>query len=233
MYFVIAYFKKEFLAMIRVFPRVFLTFAALCVFAMSANATTMPDAVVNPPLTKAGAADQSIVLAGGCFWGLEGVFQHMKGVKDVVSGYSGGEASTAKYGEVSTGTTGHAEAVQITYDPSQVTLGEILKVYFFEAHNPTELNKQGPDHGTQYRSNIFYVAPEQKDVAEAYIKQLDRAKVFDGKIVTRVDPLTAFYPAEDYHQDFMKKNPLHPYIVFNDAPKVASFRKDLPALYRD
>lgn len=219
--------------MTRSFQMAFLALAALCVFATSASAITMPDAAVNPPLAKAGATEQSIVLAGGCFWGVEGVFQHLKGVKNVVSGYTGGEAATAKYGEVSSGTTGHAESVQVTYDPSQITLGEILKVYFFEAHNPAQLNMQGPDHGTQYRSNIFYSTPEQKDVAEAYIKQLDDAKVFDGKIVTRVDPLKAFYPAEDYHQDFMKKNPLHPYIVFNDAPKVAAFKKDLPALYKD
>jgi len=219
--------------MIRSFQKVFLAVAALCVLATSAGAVTMPDAAVNPPLAKAGATAQSIVLAGGCFWGVEGVFQHLKGVKNVISGYAGGEAATAKYGEVSTGTTGHAEAVQITYDPAQITLGEILKVYFFEAHNPTQLNMQGPDHGTQYRSNIFYSTPEQKDVAEAYIKQLDTAKAFDGKIVTRVDPLKAFYAAEDHHQDFMKKNPMHPYIVIHDAPKVASFKKDLPALYRD
>jgi len=219
--------------MIRSFQKVILAFAALCVLSTSAGAATMPDAAVNPPLAKAGTAEQSIVLAGGCFWGVEGVFQHLKGVKNVISGYAGGEAATAKYGEVSTGTTGHAEAVQVTYDPSQVTLGEILKVYFFEAHNPTQLNMQGPDHGTQYRSNIFYSTPEQKEVAEAYIKQLDSAKVFDSKIVTRVDPLTAFYPAEDYHQDFMKKNPMHPYILFHDVPKVASFKKDLPALYKE
>ncbi|MDB5492625.1 MAG: methionine sulfoxide reductase [Micavibrio sp.] len=219
--------------MIRSFQRAFLAFATLCVLSASAGATTMPDAAVNPPLAKAGASEQSIVLAGGCFWGVEGVFQHLKGVKNVISGYAGGEAGTAKYGEVSTGTTGHAEAVKVIYDPSQVTLGEILKVYFFEAHNPTELNQQGPDHGTQYRSNIFYSTPEQKDVAEAYIRQLDSAKVFDTKIVTRLDPLKAFYPAEDYHQDFMKKNPMHPYILFHDVKKVASFKKDLPALYQE
>lgn len=219
--------------MIRWFQKVFLTFVTLCLFVVSASAAPIPDAAVSPPLAKSGAADQSIVLAGGCFWGVEGVFEHMEGVKNVVSGYAGGEASTAKYGVVSTGTTGHAESVQITYDPSQVTLGEILKVYFFEAHNPTQLNMQGPDHGMQYRSNIFYSTPEQKDVSEAYIKQLDASKVFGGKIVTRVDPLKAFYTAEDYHQDFMKKNPMHPYILFHDAPKVAAFKKDLPALYHD
>lgn len=210
-----------------------MTLGALCLFASSAFATIIPDPVVSPALAKVGTTDQTIVLAGGCFWGIEGVFEHMKGVKTAVSGYAGGEASTAHYNDVSTGTTGHAESVQITYDPSQVTLGQILKVYFAVAHNPTQLNYQGPDHGSQYRSDIFYSTPEQKDVAEAYIKQLDETKIFGGKIVTRIDELKGFYPAEDYHQGFMKKNPAYPYIVFNDAPKVAAFKKELPALYKE
>lgn len=215
------------------FLKAFLPFLALCLLVPPAAGAAMPNAVLDASLAKAGAADQNIVLSGGCFWGVQAVFQHMKGIKSAVAGYSGGEAATAHYGEVSSGTTGHAESVSITYDPSQVTFGQILKVFFFAAHNPTNLNFQGPDHGAQYRSEIFYTTQEQKNIAEAYIKQIDSAKLFPGPIVTRVDPLKGFYPAEEYHQDFMKKNPLHPYILINDAPKIAALKKDLSELYKD
>ena len=213
--------------------KAFLALATLCLFSTSVRADHMPNATLGASLSKADAAEQSIVLAGGCFWGVEAVFEHLRGVTNVVSGYAGGEEKTAHYGEVSSGTTGHAEAVKITFDPAKVSLGQILKVYFFIAHNPTQLNYQGPDHGTQYRSDLFYTTAEQKDVAGAYIKQLDAAKVFPAPIVTRIDELKAFYAAEDYHQDFMKKNPLHPYILFHDAPKVTALKKEMPTLYRD
>lgn len=174
---------------------------------------------------------QTIVLAGGCFWGVQAVFQHTKGVKQAISGYAGGDASTANYEIIGSGTTGHAESVQVTYDPSVVTLGKILKVYFAIAHNPTELNFQGPDHGTQYRSAIFYENPEQKKLAEAYIEQLNSAKIFSGQIVTTLEPLKAFYPAEDYHQDYAKLHPENLYIARYDLPKVANLKKVFPELY--
>jgi peptide-methionine (S)-S-oxide reductase len=170
------------------------------------------------------------VLAGGCFWGIEGVFERLKGVKDVVAGYSGGEKEAAQYELVSTGTTGHAESVRIEYDPAAVTFGTLLKVFFSVAHDPTQLNYQGPDHGTQYRSVVFYGTPEQKRVAEEYIRTLDSAKVFPAKIVTQVVPLKAFYPAEAYHQHFMDNNPDYPYIVFWDKPKVEHLNRAYPEL---
>ncbi len=176
-------------------------------------------------------AEQTVVLAGGCFWGVQAVFQHLKGVKTATSGYAGGAADTAKYNIVSGGDTGHAESVQVTYDASQITLGKILQVYFSVAHNPTELNYQGPDHGTQYRSAIFYANPEQKDIAEKYITQLNAAKAFDEPVVTSLEPLTKFYPAEAYHQDYAKLNPLNPYIMINDAPKVRALAAEYPDLY--
>src|SRR6185437_8600294 len=163
---------------------------------------------------------ETAVLAGGCFWGVQGVFEHVRGVKQVASGYSGGAAGTAQYETVSRGDTGHAESVQITYDPTQVTYGRLLQIFFSVAHDPTELNYQGPDHGTQYRSAIWYTTPEQKRVAEAYVDQLARAKVYSRPIVTQVAPLRAFYPAEAYHQDYAIHNPNAPYIVINDLPKV-------------
>jgi peptide-methionine (S)-S-oxide reductase len=184
-----------------------------------------------PPETLAapgGAA--TAVLAGGCFWGVEGVFERIKGVVDVVSGYSGGSANTARYEIVGTGTTGHAESVRILYDPSQVTFGTLLKVFFSVAHNPTELNYQGPDHGTQYRSAIFYGSEDQKRVAEAYIRSLEKARVYRKPIVTQVVPLAGFYPAEDYHQNFMDRNPDYPYIVYWDRPKVEQLKRDYPQL---
>ena len=173
---------------------------------------------------------QTAVLAGGCFWGMEGVFERLKGVVDVVSGYSGGQKDTAHYEMVGTGQTGHAESIQVRYDPQQVSYGTLLQVFFLVAHDPTQLNYQGPDHGTQYRSVVFYANEGQKQVAEQYIRALDAAKVFPRAIVTQVVPLTAFYPAEEYHQHFMDRNPDYPYIVYWDLPKVANLQKMFPQL---
>lgn len=206
-----------------------LPFLALFCFTGVAQAATLPDPVRDAKL--GGAAEESIVVAGGCFWGIEAVFEHMKGVKTAVSGYAGGAAETAYYDQVSTGRTGHAEAVKITYDPAVITAGQILKVFFAVAHDPTQLNRQGPDRGTQYRSAIFYTTPEQKEIAEAYIKQLGDQKSFNGKVVTTIDPLTEFYPAEDYHQDYAERNPAQPYILMHDLPKLMAFKKDFPAFY--
>jgi peptide-methionine (S)-S-oxide reductase len=172
------------------------------------------------------------VFAGGCFWGVEGVFDHIKGVKQAVSGYAGGAQSTANYETVETGRTGHAESVQVTYDPSQISFGKLLQVYFSVAHDPTELNRQGPDSGTQYRSAIFYADDEQKRVAEAYIQQLNTAGVFKKKIVTQITALPGFYPAEGYHQHFLEKNPSNPYIVYNDLPKLKQLKKQFPELWK-
>jgi peptide-methionine (S)-S-oxide reductase len=176
-------------------------------------------------------AKETVVLAGGCFWGVQAVFQHVKGVISATSGYSGGSVKNPDYETVSSGTTGHAESVEIVFDPSQVTYGELLRVFFSVAHDPTELNRQGPDEGTQYRSIIFYTSESQKRVADAYIAQLDQAKVYRHKIVTEVDPLLAFYPAETYHQNYATLHPDNPYIVYNDAPKVANLRKEFPEIY--
>jgi peptide-methionine (S)-S-oxide reductase len=175
--------------------------------------------------------EQTAVIAGGCFWGIQAVFQHVKGVINATSGYSGGAPNTAEYETVSTGDTGHAESVKITYDPSQITYGQLLRVFFSVAHDPTELNRQGPDSGTQYRSVIFYGNEEQKKIAEAYIAQLDKAHVFSGPIVTQLIPLKAFYPAEAYHQNYAANHPDNPYIVYNDAPKVDRLRREFPQLY--
>jgi peptide-methionine (S)-S-oxide reductase len=194
----------------------------------AANGANLP----SPPMdtTDMMKGTQTAVIAGGCFWGMEGVFERLKGVKDVVSGYSGGEMSTAHYEMVGSGTTGHAESIQITYDPAQISYGTLLKVFFAVAHNPTELNFQGPDHGTQYRSAIFYANDGQKKVAEEYIRMLDAAKVYPKPIVTQVVPLKKFYAAEDYHQNFMDNNPDYPYIVYWDRPKVAALQKEFPDL---
>ena len=170
------------------------------------------------------------VFSGGCFWGVDAVFKHVKGVTNVVSGYAGGNADTANYETVSTGTTGHAESVQVTYDPSQVSYDDLLKVFFFVAHDPTELNRQGPDSGTQYRSSIFYANDEQKKMAEDYIAQLTREKAFSEPIVTKVVPLTGFYPAEKYHQNYLALHPDQPYIVINDMPKLERLKTSFPAL---
>jgi peptide-methionine (S)-S-oxide reductase len=171
------------------------------------------------------------VLSGGCFWGVQAVFQHIRGVITATSGYSGGKAKTAEYELVSSGDTGHAESVQVVYDPSQITYGELLRVFFSVAHDPTQLNRQGPDEGTQYRSSIFYANDEQKRIAQAYITQLDQARVFSSPIVTEVVPLEGFYPAEAYHQNYAALHPNQPYIVFNDAPKVAHLRQLFPDIY--
>ena len=176
---------------------------------------------------------QTAVFAGGCFWGMEAVFEHVKGVTDVVSGYSGGTAETANYEQISAGVTDHAEGVQVTYDPSQVTYGQLLKVYFSVAHNPTELNRQGPDVGTQYRSAIFVETEQQRQVVQAYIDQLDAAQVFDKAIATQIEPLTEFYAAEGYHQDFIAQNPNYPYVIVHDLPKIAQLRAQWPDLYRN
>jgi peptide-methionine (S)-S-oxide reductase len=179
---------------------------------------------------EAGPA-QTAVLSGGCFWGVQGVFEHVRGVRRVVSGYAGGAKSTAEYGNVSTGSTGHAESVQISFDPAQISYGEILQVFFSVAHDPTQLNRQGPDVGSQYRSEVFYSTPEQKRIAEAYIAQLDQQHAFARPIATRVDSLPGFYPAEEYHQDFLVHNPTYPYIVFNDLPKIENLKRVLPDYY--
>ncbi len=204
-------------------------FVALCVSAVcacGAGKLPAPSADAN----AAGSKSAAVVFSGGCFWGVEAVFERLKGVAGAVSGYSGGEKKTAHYDMVSDGNTGHAESVQVTYDPSQISYGQLLQVFFSVAHDPTELNRQGPDTGTQYRSAIFYSDDEQKRVAEAYIKQLDDAKVFHHRIVTQVTPLKAFYAAEGYHQHYLDHHLNEPYIVFNDIPKVKELEKQFPEL---
>ncbi len=183
----------------------------------------------DPP---AAGGSQTAVLAGGCFWGVDAVFKHVKGVTNVVSGYSGGGASTASYEIVSTGLTGHAESVKITYDPSQVRFSELLRIFFSVATDPTQLNRQGPDEGKQYRSVIFYTSEEQKQTATAYIDQLNKSHAFSKSIVTQVVPFQAFYPAEDYHQNFLARNPTNPYIVYNDLPKLYRLKKEFPDFYK-
>ena len=195
------------------------------------SAVTLPAPAIDNP--KAAGPLQTAVIAGGCFWGVQGVFQHTRGVKQALSGYSGGEKSTAEYEKVGTGRTGHAESVQIVFDPGEISYGEILRIYFSVAHNPTELDRQGPDVGTQYRSAIFHADAAQQRIAQAYISQLGKARVFSRPIVTRVDPLKAFYPAEAYHQDFLVRNPRYPYIVFNDLPKIANLKRLFPDQYRE
>jgi len=194
------------------------------------NAVVVPNPAMDSPMAKS-KSEQSAGVAGGCFCGIRTVFQHVRGVINATSGYSGGAANTAEYEMVSTGDTGHAESVKITYDPSQITYGQLLRVFFSVAHDPTQLNRQGPDSGTQYRSVIFYNSDEQKRIAEAYIAQLDKASVFQRPIVTQVVPLSAFYPAEAYHQDYAANHPTNPYIVYNDAPKVAHLHQQFPELY--
>jgi len=195
---------------------------------MAAPTRAAEDAVVIPaPAMDAQASDgtQTVVVAGGCFWGVQGVFQHTAGVVSAVSGYAGGSKATADYNMVSTGTTGHAESVQITYDPKKISYGKILQIFFSVAHDPTQLNRQGPDSGTQYRSAIFTTSNEQKKVADAYIAQLDAAKVYKRPIVTKVGPLEGFYQAEAYHQDYLTLHPTQPYIAYNDIPKIENLKK--------
>jgi peptide-methionine (S)-S-oxide reductase len=221
--------------MLRFSAHFFLLFLILLASTVACSAGNAASLTVPTPLMDASKAtkpgDQTAVIAGGCFWGIQAVFQHVKGVKSAISGYSGGEAKTAEYEVVSTGETGHAESVKVTYDPSQITYGELLRVFFSVAHDPTQLNRQGPDEGTQYRSVIFFRNDEQKKIAEAYIAQLDKAEVFPRPIVTQVVPLKAFYPAEAYHQDYATRHPDQPYIVYNDAPKVVHLQQQFPDLY--
>lgn len=199
--------------------------AARSVAATSQNSSTQQ--------AKSASGSQTVVLAGGCFWGMEAVFDALKGVTNVVSGYSGGGKSSAHYEMVSTGLTGHAESVQITYDPSQISFHQLLTVYFKVAHDPTELNRQGPDTGSQYRSAIFYTTDDQKIEAQAFIQQLEKDKVFRSPIVTQIVPFKAFYAAEDYHQHFVARNPDNPYVVFNDLPKLRELRHDYPNLVKN
>ena len=189
--------------------------------------------VVQPPsVDKSAGAAQTAVLAGGCFWGVQGVFEHVRGVQKVVSGYAGGEAATAQYETVSTGRTGHAESVKITFDPAQISYGQLLQIAFSVAFDPTQLNRQGPDSGAQYRSEIFYADESQKRLASAYIDQLNKSHAFPRPIVTRVDSLKAFFPAEDYHQDYLFHHPMQPYIAIYDLPKVENLKRVFPDLYR-
>ncbi|MER8511732.1 peptide-methionine (S)-S-oxide reductase MsrA [Mesorhizobium sp. M1060] len=215
--------------------------AALIVAAAAAAfwqspARSAEDAVVIPPPAvdeKAASGSEKAIFAGGCFWGVQGVFQHVKGVTKAVSGYTGGAKDDAVYETVGSGRTGHAESVEITYDPSKVTYGQLLQVYFSVAHNPTQLNFQGPDSGTQYRSTIFAENDAQQKIAQSYIAQLDQAKVFSKPIVTTLETGKTFYPAEEYHQDFLTLNPTYPYIVYNDLPKVANLKALFPGLYSE
>ena len=202
-----------------------------------APALSSEEAVVLPPPTADATAapnehSQVAVLAGGCFWGVQGVFQHVRGVSQVVSGYAGGKKETASYERIGRGDTGHAESVQVTYDPSQVSYGRLLQIFFSVAHDPTQLNRQGPDRGTQYRSAIFPLNDQQRDVAMRYIAQLDQAKAFKAPIVTRIEPYSGFYAAEAYHQNFLTLNPTYPYIVINDLPKVEALKRVFPDRYR-
>ena len=195
-----------------------------------ANAPAVPAATVDEPAEQ--AQSEVAVLAGGCFWGVQGVFEHVAGVTQAVSGYAGGSQATADYATVSSGTTGHAESVQITFDPRQISYGRILQVYFSVVHDPTELNRQGPDVGTEYRSAIFPTSDQQARVAQAYIDQLNQAAVYRAAIVTRIEPNQMFYPAERYHQDFLTKNPSDVYIVINDLPKIEALKRTWPDVYR-
>jgi peptide-methionine (S)-S-oxide reductase len=193
--------------------------------------TDLPSPLVDENTSITGP--QTAVLAGGCFWGVQGVFQHVKGVIKATSGYAGGTANTAEYETVSTGRTGHAESVKIEFDPSKISYGQLLKIYFAVAHNPTQLNRQGPDEGTQYRSAIFFSNEDQQRIANAYIKQLQSVRVFNQPIVTQVGPLQKFYPAEAYHQDYLKNHPNNPYIVMHDMPKLNQLKVQFPELYID
>ena len=224
-------------------PPVLLSAAALAVLLAVVSVNLLPAASaaeaavsVPPPRLdnpKQPGALQTAVLSGGCFWGVQGVYQHVRGVEKVVSGYAGGERSTASYEQVSRGTTGHAESVQVTFDPAKVSYGELLQIFFSVAHDPTQMNRQGPDVGTQYRSVIVYGDDTQRGIATAYIAQLEKAGVFSRPIVTRIDPLKGFYPAESYHQDYLERHPTNPYIAYNDLPKVENLRRLFPNFYSD
>jgi peptide-methionine (S)-S-oxide reductase len=213
---------------LRIYTVLLASAAAMLLTVAAGAAAEFPNAPADTAAMMKGT--QTVVIAGGCFWGMEGVFERLKGVVDVTSGYSGGEKNTAHYEMVGSGTTGHAESIQIHYNPAQISYGTLLKVFFSVAHDPTELNYQGPDHGTQYRSAIFYANDGQKQVAESYIRTLDSAKLFSRPIVTQVVPLKAFYPAEDYHQKFLDNNPTYPYIVYWDLPKISDLQRSYPQL---
>jgi len=214
--------------------RFFRCLLILSIFGAAASSTARGQipAFAGGPQSSAAEGEQTAVLAGGCFWGVDAVFKHVKGVKSVVAGYSGGSATSAQYEVVSAGRTGHSESVKITYDPSRISYSSLLRIFFSVAHDPTQLNRQGPDSGTQYRSVIFYSNEDQKQIALAYIEQLNKARVFRKPIVTQVVPLQAFYPAEGYHQNFLALHPNNPYIVNNDLPKLQKLQKQFPALCR-
>ncbi len=215
-----------------VFAAVLLCIAGARPGTAARTSASFPKPLVDQPIATSKGRDVA-VLSGGCFWGVQAVFQHTRGVLSATSGYSGGEASTAHYELVSNGDTGHAESVKVEFDPSQITYGQLLMIFFAVAHNPTELNKQGPDWGPQYRSTVFFSNDEQKKIAEAYIAQLEAAKLYPQKIATQVVPLKAFYPAENYHQDYLKHHQDSPYIRINDLPKLAELKKQFPQLYRE
>jgi peptide-methionine (S)-S-oxide reductase len=221
-------FKPSAILLIIVVTTMFLNSCSMA----NASAVAIPDPKLDAALAPK-PTEQTAVFAGGCFWGVEAVFDRVKGVVKAESGYAGGSADTAKYYTVASGATGHAESVRITYDASQITYGQLLKVFFAVAHDPTELDRQGPDVGPQYRSAIFYTNEEQKRIAESYIQQLDQAKAFNNRIVTQVVPLDDFYQAEDYHQNYLVNHPNEPYIVYNDMPKLANLRKLLPKLCKE
>lgn len=214
------------------------TFAIIAVFlSLGCSVKAAPRAPIPPAQEDVALAStttrQNAVFAGGCFWGTQAVFERVKGVLSTSAGYSGGSKETASYDQVTTETTGHAESVEVVYDPSRITYGQLLRIFFSVAHDPTQLNRQGPDVGTSYRSAIFYSTPEQKRIAEAYIAQLDAAKVFSGRIVTQVVPLKGFYRAEDYHQDYALHHPNDPYITVCDRPKIAALKQQFPELFVD
>ena len=217
-------------------PRRLIAWASSAIVALGACSAAVADGPLPPPAVDIAASSvkgpQTAVFAGGCFWGVEAVFRHTKGVVSAVSGYAGGTKKEADYEIVSTGRTGHAESVQVTYDPTKVSYGQLLRIFFSVAHDPTQRNRQGPDVGPQYRSAIFYANDEQKRVAEAYIDQLAQAKAYSRAIATEVTALPEFYPAEDYHQDYLAKHPTNPYIVYNDLPKLAELKKQFPDVYR-
>jgi peptide-methionine (S)-S-oxide reductase len=209
---------------------------AACAWACQAGAAAVNKVIPAPALDTPAAEAAGLrtaVLAGGCFWGLQGMFEHVQGVTKVVAGYSGGTAETARYEMVGTERTGHAESVEITFDPKKISYGKLLQVYFSVAHDPTELDRQGPDSGPSYRSEIFFTSPSQERIAKAYVEQLSKANVFRSPVVTKIEPMKGFYPAEDYHQDFLIHNPTYPYIVRNDLPKIAALKRVYPELYRE
>ena len=206
-------------------------FFFICGYALALeDAILIPPPHYTPPIVEKKL--EKIILAGGCFWGMQGVYQHLKGVTQAISGYAGGSAETAHYETVSNGQTGHAEAVEVTYDPKKITLGDILQVFFSVAHDPTQINAQGPDEGTQYRSAIFINDKIQEKIAKDYIDQLNKMQIFKNKIATKIELGKIFYPAEDYHQDYLEHNPTKPYIIFNDLPKIKSLEKLFPQLYK-